>query len=47
MALNYALPLYRDACRLILKIFENAQQFPKAYKYTPGEDMKRDALQRD
>jgi hypothetical protein len=45
MALYYDLPVYRDTYKLILKIFENTQHFPKEYKYTLGQDMKRDALQ--
>jgi len=45
MALYYDLPVYRDTYRLILKIFENTQHFPREYKYTLGQDMKRDALQ--
>jgi len=30
---------------MILKIFEVTKDFPKEYKYTLGQDMKRDALQ--
>jgi len=30
---------------LILKIFEYSQDFPREYKYTLGQDMKRDAMQ--
>ncbi len=30
---------------MILKIFEYTKDFPKEYKYTLGQDMKRDALQ--
>ena len=44
MALYYDLPVYRDTYRLILKIFEYTKDFPKDYKYTLGQDMKRDAL---
>lgn len=44
MALYYDLPVYRDTYRLILKIFECARDFPKEYKYSLGQDMKRDAL---
>ncbi len=29
----------------MLKIFEVTRDFPKEYKYTLGQDMKRDALQ--
>jgi len=45
MALYYDLPVYRDTYQLILKIFEYTKDFPKEYKYTLGQDMKRDALQ--
>ena len=45
MALYYDLPVYRDTYQLILKIFEVTKGFPKDYKYTLGQDMKRDALQ--
>ncbi|MCX6279282.1 MAG: four helix bundle protein [Bacteroidetes bacterium] len=44
-ALFCDLPVYRDTYKLILKIFENAKHFPKKFKYTLGQDMKRDALQ--
>ncbi len=30
---------------MILKIFEVTKDFPKEYKYSLGQDMKRDALQ--
>ncbi len=45
MALYYDLPVYRDTYKLILKIFEFTKDFSKEYKYTLGQDMKRDALQ--
>lgn len=45
MALYYDLPVYRDTYKLILKIFEYTKDFPKDYKFTLGQDMKRDALQ--
>jgi hypothetical protein len=45
MALYYDLPVYRDTYRLILKIFEYTKDFSREYKYTLGQDMKRDALQ--
>ena len=43
--LHTALPLYRDTYQLILKVFEYTKDFSKEYKYTLGQDMKRDALQ--
>ena len=42
MALYYDLPVYRDTYKLILKIFEYTKDFPKDYKFTLGQDMKRD-----
>ena len=45
MALYCDLPVYRDTYRLILKIFEYTKDFSREYKYTLGQDMKRDALQ--
>ena len=45
MALYYDLPVYRDTYKLILKIFDCTKDFSKEYKYTLGQDMKRDALQ--
>lgn len=44
MALYTELPVYRDTYQLILKVFEYTKDFPKEYKYTLGQDMKRDAL---
>lgn len=45
MVLYYELPVYRDTYKLILKVFECTKDFPKEYKYSLGQDMKRDALQ--
>jgi len=45
MALYYDLPVYRDTYRLVLNTFEVRKDFPKEYKFTLGQDMKRDALQ--
>jgi hypothetical protein len=45
MALYTELPVYRDTYQLILKVFEITKEFRKEYKYTLGQDMKRDALQ--
>ena len=45
MGLYYDLPVYRDTYKLILKIFDFTKDFPKEYKYSLGQDMKRDALQ--
>ena len=44
MALYTELPVYRDTYQLILKVFEYTKEFAKEYKYTLGQDMKRDAV---
>jgi hypothetical protein len=44
MVLYTDLPVYRDTYQLILKVFEYTKEFTKEYKYTLGQDMKRDAL---
>jgi len=38
------LPVYKDRYQLVLKVFEETKNFPREYKYTLGQDMKRDAL---
>ncbi len=45
MALYYDLPVFKDVYRLILKLFEYTKDFPKEYKYTLGQDIKRDGIQ--
>ena len=44
MALYYELPVYRDTYKLILLIFQYTKDFGREYKYTLGQDMKRDAM---
>jgi hypothetical protein len=44
MALYYSLKVFKDVYQLILKIFEYTQGFTREYKYTLGQDMKRDAI---
>ena len=44
MALYYDLPVYRDVYTLILRIFELTKDFPREYKYTLGQDMKKDGI---
>jgi hypothetical protein len=39
--LCYDLPVYRDVYTLILRIFELTKDFPREYKYTPGQDIYR------
>ena len=45
MALYYDLPVYKDTCQLVKLVFQITKDFPKEYKYSLGQDMKRDALQ--
>ena len=44
MALYYDLPVFRDVYQLILKIFECTKDFPREYKYTLGQDLKKDGM---
>lgn len=45
MALFYDLPVYKDTYKLLLLVYEITKNFPREYKYTLGQDMKRDGLQ--
>jgi hypothetical protein len=38
------LPVFADVYKLTLRIFAVTQDFPREYKFTLGQDMKRDAL---
>jgi len=44
MALSHTLPIYIDTYKLILLIFERTTNFSREYKYTLGQDMKRDGI---
>jgi hypothetical protein len=44
MALYDELPVYRDVYCLILKLFEYTKSFPREYRYTLGQDLKRDSM---
>ena len=44
MALYYDLPVYKDTYKLVRLIFEYTKEYPREYKYTLGQDMKRDSL---
>ena len=44
MALYYDLPVFKDVYKLILLIFGYTKDFPKEYKYTLGQDLKRDGI---
>lgn len=43
MAPYYDLPVFKDVYRLILK-YQYTQGFPREYKYTLAQDMKRDGI---
>lgn len=44
MALSEELPIYRDTYKLLLEIYRVTTKFSREYKYSLGQDMKRDAL---
>jgi four helix bundle protein len=44
LALYYDLPVFNDTYRLTLKIFELTKNFSREYKFTLGQDMKRDCI---
>lgn len=45
MALYSELGVYKNTYELAQKIFKETQDFKREYKYTLGQDMKRDVLQ--
>ncbi len=44
MALYQDLPVFRDVYQLTLRIHQLTQSFAREFKYTLGQDMKRDCL---
>ncbi len=44
MALYQDLPVFRDVYQLTLRIHQLTQSFAREFKYTMGQDMKRDCL---
>lgn len=44
MGLYYDLPVYKDVFNLILLIYKFTKQFTREYKYTIGQDLKRDSI---
>jgi hypothetical protein len=44
MALSHTLPIYIDTYKLILLIFERTSNFGREYKYTLGQDLKKDSM---
>ena len=46
MALYYQLPVYKDTYQLIMMVYEVTRLFPREYKFSLGQDMKRDAMEK-
>ena len=44
MALYYDLQVYKDVYRFTLLLFQYTKDFPKEYKYSLGEDIRRDSI---
>jgi hypothetical protein len=44
MVLYYDLPVFKDVYQLILKIIDYTSHFPRVYKFTLGQDLKRDGI---
>ncbi|WP_133130625.1 four helix bundle protein [Legionella yabuuchiae] len=44
MAFYTELPVYKASYQLVLGVFEVTRDFPREYRYTLGQDMKRDTL---
>ena len=45
MALYYTLPVYKELYKFIRLMFFLTTGFPREYKYTIGQDIKRDGMQ--
>ncbi|MDD6296450.1 MAG: four helix bundle protein [Treponema sp.] len=44
MALYYDLPVFKDVYQMTLRIFQVTTNFPREYKFTLGQDLKRDCI---
>ena len=44
MALYYDLPVFKDVYKLALLIYSLTKDFSKEYKYTLGQDLKKDVM---
>ena len=44
MALYYDLPVFKDVYKMTLRIFELTANFSREYKFTLGQDLKRDCI---
>ena len=40
----YDLPVYQDLYRLILLLFQYTKEFPREYKYSLGQEIRRDGV---
>lgn len=44
MALYYDLPVFKDVYKLTLRLFQLTTKFSREYKFTLGQDLKRDCI---
>lgn len=44
MALYYDLPVFKDVYDLVILIYQLSAHFPKEYKYSLGQEARKDAL---
>jgi hypothetical protein len=44
MALYYDLPVFKDVYKLTLLLYSLTKDFSKEYKYTLGQDLKKDVM---
>jgi len=44
LALYYDLPVFKDVYQLTLRLFKITSNFSREYKFTLGQDMKKDAI---
>ncbi|WP_287048054.1 four helix bundle protein [Treponema sp.] len=44
MALYYDLPVFKDVYKMTLEIFRITTNFSREYKFTLGQDLKRDCI---
>jgi hypothetical protein len=45
MALYYELPIYKDTYQLVMQVFRLTRNFSREYKYTIGQDIKKDSME--
>lgn len=44
MALYYELPVFKDVCKITLRIFELTAHFCREYEFTLGQDLNRGCI---